>query len=271
MTVRPSPSTVHHPYALFDVSGRSTLVVGATGAFGRVASRALAAAGARLVLAAGDREKLQVLGEGLEGEGHHPVLVNRRHDTEQDADTMVGAAVAAFGRLDIVVIASGTNRVGKVVDYPLGSWDYVMQANLRGPWLVCRAAGRRLLEQGRGGKVVMVSSPRGELGHPAGYAAYCASKGGLTMLTRTLACEWGEHGINVNAIAPTVFRSDVTGWMYGDDERARAARQAFLARIPLGRLAEPEDFIGALMFLVSAASDFCTGHVLYVDGGYMAG
>ena len=271
MRAAPAPDSVRNPSSLFDVGGKAALVVGASGAFGQVASRALAAAGARLVLAAGNRKKLERLNAVIEDEGCHAVLVNRRHDTEEDADAMVDAAVAAYGGLDVVVMASGTNRVGEIVSTEPATWDHVVQANLRGPWLVCRSAGRRMIEQGRGGKVVVVSSPRGELGHPAGYTAYCASKGGLTLLTRALACEWGKHGINVNAVAPTVFRSEVTAWMFGDDDRARQARQAFLARIPLGRLAEPEDFIGALLFLVSPASDFCTGHVLYVDGGYMAG
>jgi len=271
MTGVPPAGAVRRPLELFDISGRSAMVIGATGAFGSVASRTLAGAGARLTLAAGNAGKLADLGSELCSSGAKVVTVNRRHDSQEDAESMVEAAVDAFGGLDIVVIASGTNTVAPTVDYAVAAWDHVMQANLRGPWLVCRAAGRRLIDQGRGGKVVMVSSPRGVLGHPGGYSAYSPSKAGINLLTRTLACEWGPHGINVNAVAPTVFRSEVTRWMYTDEERAARARQAFLARIPLGRLAEPEDFIGALMFLVSRASDFCTGHVLYVDGGYMAG
>jgi NAD(P)-dependent dehydrogenase (short-subunit alcohol dehydrogenase family) len=118
---------------------------------------------------------------------------------------------------------------------------------------------------------VLVSSTRGRLGHPAGYTAYCPSKAAVDLLCKTLACEWGARRINVNAIAPTVFRSDLTAWMYAEEGPGRQTRETILSRIPLGRLGEPEDFVGALIYLLSPASDFCTGHVLYVDGGYTAG
>lgn len=129
----------------------------------------------------------------------------------------------------------------------------------------------RAIAQGRGGKVVLVSSARGKLGHPAGYSAYCASKAATDGLTRALGCEWGKCGITVNAIAPTVFRSPLTAWMFEDNEKARAVRDGFLARVPLGRLGEPEDLAGPLLFLVSRASDFHTGHTVHADGGYTAG
>lgn len=132
------------------------------------------------------------------------------------------------------------------------------------------AAGRQFLGQGTGGSVVLVSSTRGRLGHPAGYSAYCPSKAAVDLLARSLAAEWGPAQIRVNAIAPTVFRSDLTAWMYADDERGRATREAMLARIPLGRLAEPGDLTGAVQFLLSEASAFITGQVLYLDGGYTA-
>jgi len=124
---------------------------------------------------------------------------------------------------------------------------------------------------GEGGRVVLVSSTRGRLGHPAGYTAYCPSKAAIDGLTRSLACEWGAHGIRVNAIAPTVFLSSLTSWMYDEQGTGRDIREAMLARVPLGRLGEPDDMIGPLVFLLSDASRFVTGQVLYVDGGYTAG
>lgn len=257
-----------NPLSLFDVSGRSALVTGATGAFGQAAARALAAAGAHVTLAAGNTERLEALGAELGGDVE---LVNRRPGEEGDAEAMVAAAVKAFGGLDLVVCASGMNKVSPIVDFDVADWDAVMDANVRGSWLVCRAAGRQMIPAGRGGKVVLVSSTRGKLGHPAGYTAYCPSKAAVDLLTRTLACEWGPHGINVNAIAPTVFRSDLTAWMYEEEGRGKAVREAMLARIPLGRLGEPDDFVGTLLYFLSRASDFCTGQVLYVDGGYTAG
>ena len=256
------------PLALFDVTGRSALVTGATGAFGRAASKALSAAGANVTIAGGNVEGLAALGSDLGGD---VAIVARRPETEEDAQAMVDTAVEHHGGLDIVVTASGMNRVGVITEQPVADWQAVMDANVKGSWLVCRAAGRRLLDQGRGGKIVLVSSTRGRLGHPAGYSAYCPSKAAVDLLARTLACEWGPHRINVNAIAPTVFRSDLTAWMYEDEGTGKATREAMLARIPLGRLGEPDDFVGALLYFVSPASDFCTGQVLYVDGGYTAG
>jgi NAD(P)-dependent dehydrogenase (short-subunit alcohol dehydrogenase family) len=203
--------------------------------------------------------------------GKHALVEKAIALTAADADAMVAAAVDAFGRLDAVVTASGLNKVAPIVEQDPADWDEVMRANVRGSWLVCRAAGRQMLDQGGGGKVVLVSSTRGKLGHPAGYAAYCPSKAAVDLLCKTLACEWGPQRITVNAIAPTVFRSDLTAWMYAEEGRGRQVREAMLGRIPLGRLGEPEDFVGALIYLLSPASDFCTGHVLYVDGGYTAG
>jgi NAD(P)-dependent dehydrogenase (short-subunit alcohol dehydrogenase family) len=198
-------------------------------------------------------------------------LVAERPESEESAELIASAAVAAHGSIDLVVVASGTNRVAPIVDQSLEDWQAVIDANLKGSWLICRSSGRRMIESGRGGKVVLVSSTRGKLGHPAGYSAYCPSKAAVDLLARTLACEWGRHGINVNAIAPTLFRSEITAWMYGDGELGKATREGMLARIPLGRLGEAEDFVGALIYFLSPASNFCTGQVLYVDGGYTAG
>ena len=250
----------------FRLTGKSILITGATGALGREAAVALGAAGARLTLAGANGPKLAEVA----GQAGEAVTVPQRPQTPRDAEAMVGAAVSAYGRLDGVLVASGTNHVAPITDMDVTDFERVMDANVRGSWLVCQAAGTQLLGQGDGGSVVLVSSTRGRLGHPAGYSAYCPSKAAVDLLAKTLAAEWGQAGIRVNAIAPTVFRSDLTAWMYADDEKGRATREAILGRIPLGRLAEPEDFNGALIYLLSDASAFLTGQVLYLDGGYTA-
>ncbi len=256
---------------LFDISGKSAIVVGATGAFGKVACATLGSAGARLTVAAGNAAELKKLTDELSAAGiaAHPVA--RRSNTEGDAQEIVEAAIAAHGGVDILVVASGMNDVSPIVDMAPERFARVMQANVDGAWLIARAVGRQMIAQARGGKMLFTSSARGKLGHPAGYSAYCASKAAVDGMTKALGCEWGRHGITVNAIAPTVFRSPLTAWMFEDNENANKVRAGFLARVPVGRLGEPEDLAGPLLFLCSRASDFHTGHTVYADGGYTAG
>lgn len=254
--------------ARFSVRDKSIVITGATGALGRVAVRALAGAGARLTLAGGNSAGLKDLADDTGVDD--AVLVPRRPNSPADAQAIVAAAVAGHGRLDGLLVASGTNRVKPITEMDVGDFDTVMTANVRGAWLMCQAAGRILLQQGDGGSIVLISSVRGTLGHLAGYSAYCPSKAGTDLLAKALAAEWGGHGVRVNALAPTVFRSELTEWMYADDPAARSTREAMFARIPLRRFAEPDDFVGALIYLLSDASSFYTGQVMYLDGGYTA-
>ena len=266
-----SVAAAGRPPGRFGLAGKSILITGATGALGSAAARALAEAGALLTLAGGSAGPLSELAADLRGTRPGAVVtVPTRPDTPENAAAMVQAAVQAHGGLHGVLAASGMNHVAPITSMDVADFQRVQDANVRGSWLVCQAAGRQLIEQGRGGSVVLVSSTRGRLGHPAGYSAYCASKAAVDLLAKSLAAEWGPAGIRVNAIAPTVFRSALTAWMYDDDERGRATREAMLARIPLGRLAEPADLVGPLQFLLSDASAFITGQVLYLDGGYTA-
>ncbi len=256
------------PLSLFDVSGKVALITGATGAFGGVAARCLSGAGCKVVLAGGNADALKQVAAACKGEIHE---VNSRPDSEEACKILVAETAAAFGRLDILVVASGMNRVARIDEMDPSTFDAVMDANVTQSWLMARAAAGRMLSQGEGGKIVLMSSARGLLGHPAGYTAYCASKAAVDGITKALGCELGPTGITVNAIAPTVFRSPLTAWMFEDNEDAQAVRKGFLSRVPKGRLGEPEDLAGPLLFLASSASDFYTGHVLYADGGYTAG
>lgn len=263
--------SLNNPLSMFDVKGKVALITGASGAFGAVAARVLAGAGCALVLAAGNRAALDGIVAEVEGMGAAVRGVNIRPDSEDACAALVQAAVETFGRLDILVVASGINKVAKIDEMAPDAFLSVMDANVTQSWLLARAATVQMKAQGDGGKIVFVSSARGLLGHPAGYTAYCASKAAVDGITRALGCELGPEGITVNAIAPTVFRSPLTAWMFEDTERAQAVRAGFLARVPKGRLGEPEDLAGPLLFLASRASDFYTGHILYADGGYTAG
>jgi NAD(P)-dependent dehydrogenase (short-subunit alcohol dehydrogenase family) len=264
-------ASLQDPAALFSVRDKIAVVSGASGAFGALAARTLAAAGARLVLAAGKQAELETTAAQCRELGAEVVSIARRPNSEADCDAIMQAGVDRFGGIDILVVGSGLNDVALIGDMSPERFENVMHGNVTGAWLLCRAFGKRVIGQGRGGKVVLVSSARGKLGHPAGYTAYCASKAATDGLTRALGCEWGKHGITVNAIAPTVFRSPLTAWMFEDNDKARTTRTGMLARIPLGRLGEPADLAGPLLFLASPASDFYTGHILYADGGYTAG
>jgi NAD(P)-dependent dehydrogenase (short-subunit alcohol dehydrogenase family) len=260
-----------NPLSLFDIKGKTAIITGASGAFGAMAAKVLAGAGANLLLAAGNAAELKKVVAECEALGGKPKTVSKRPTSEEDCDAIVKAAVDAFGRVDILVVAGGLNKVSKIVDQKASDFLDVMDANVTQSWLMARAAGRQMIKQGEGGKVILMSSARGLLGHPAGYTAYCASKSAVDGITKALGCEWGATGITVNALGPTVFRSPLTQWMFEDNDNAREVRKNFVSRVPKGRLGEPSDLAGPLLFLASKASDFYTGHILYADGGYTAG
>lgn len=259
-----------NPLSLFDVRGKSIIVTGATGAFGGLAARVLAAAGAHLTLTGSNKAELDVIASECKALKASVFAVNIRPDSEENTDKIVDSAMS-FGSVDGLVVASGMNDVAPITEMSAERFQKVMDANVTCSWLMARSAGKQMLTQETGGKIVLMSSARGKLGHPAGYSAYCASKSAVDGITRALGCEWGDKGITVNAIAPTVFRSPLTAWMFEDTEKAEAVRKGFLTRVPKARLGEPSDLAGPLLFLLSRASDFYTGHILYADGGYTAG
>ena len=262
---------LHNPASLFDITGKVAVVTGASGAFGALAAKVLAGAGVHVVLAAGNAAALAEIDTACRQLGASTTTLATRPDSETACAAIVAKATDTFGRIDILVVASGMNDISLAPDMSPARFDAVMDANVTGSWLMARAAGTAMIAQGHGGRIVLMSSARGKLGHPAGYSAYCASKSAVDGITRALGCEWGKHAITVNAIAPTVFRSALTAWMFEDTERARTVREGFLTRVPLGRLGEPADLAGPLLFLVSPASAFYTGHTLDADGGYTAG
>jgi NAD(P)-dependent dehydrogenase (short-subunit alcohol dehydrogenase family) len=262
-----------NPMSLFDISGKSALIIGGTGTFGAAAARALTAAGCHLTLADRNNDGLAALSEELTAAGGNVATVENWPDTEVNAAAIVDAAVDAHGSLDLMFIALGTNDVAFIEDQPFDDWRKVMIANLDTYWLACQAAGRQFAKQpdnGARNKVVVVSSTRGRHGLPSGYTGYCASKSGLDGMVKALACEWGSKGININSIGPTVFRSPLAEWMFSEEEPGKSVREKMLDRVPVGRLSETDDLIGGLIYLLSPASDYVTGHTLYIDGGYTA-
>ena len=262
---------IDNPYSSFDIKGKVALVIGATGAFGSVAAKTYAGAGCKVALTGGNKSELEKISDEISKSGCEKLSINERPSSENECQKIVNATVKKFSRIDILVVASGINKVSKVDEMSPDTFSTVMDVNVTQSWLMAREVTKQMKNQGDGGKIVLVSSARGLLGHPAGYTAYCASKSAVDGITKALGCELGDTGITVNAIAPTVFRSPLTSWMFEDNPEAQKVRSGFISRVPKGRLGEPEDLAGPLLFLSSKASDFYTGHILYADGGYTAG
>jgi NAD(P)-dependent dehydrogenase (short-subunit alcohol dehydrogenase family) len=259
---------------LFSLAGKSALVTGGAGSLGSTASKALAGAGAQVTLAddvtlaGGDKDKLNNLVADIRAAGGKANGINLRADTEEHVDAILKFVVEKQGGLDILMVASGFNKPGNSQQATLADFNSVIEANVSQFFLICRAAGKLMLEQGRGGKIVLTSSVRSRVA-TNNSIAYCTSKAAASMLTQCLSAELAPHGITVNAIGPALFRSPLTAWLYEDSERANTIRKELVARIPAGRLGESSDLAGAVVFLSSPASNFISGHTLFVDGGFV--
>ncbi|MFC1664271.1 SDR family NAD(P)-dependent oxidoreductase [Pseudomonadota bacterium] len=260
-----------NPLDLFNVNDKVAVITGCTGSLGSMASQLFGRSGCKLILSDRKDAPFDDLTRQLDGEDIDYQIVRHLPDTESHSETIVETGIDSYGRVDILLVASGYNDTDAIENFDQERWQKVMDANVTGPWLICKAMAKRLIPQKQGGKVILISSTRSILGHPAGYSGYCTSKSAVDGLVRSLACEWGQYGININALGPTVFRSNLSGWMFEDNEHAKSVRDGMLARVPLGRLGEPEDLAGTLLFLASSASDFCTGQIIRPDGGYTAG
>jgi len=255
-----------HVERLFRLDEKIALITGGYGGIGAAVTRVLAGAGAKVAVAGHDGEKAAAFAESLRGEGHD--TFSSEFDVLSVAETRraVDEVVAHFGRLDILVNCIGLNREESAETAGEDKFDHVIDVNLKGAMFQAQAAARHMIRAG-GGKQVHIGSVRSLLGlRGRGYAAYCASKGGLPILCKQLSAEWAPHRINVNVVAPTFVRTEQVAHMLAD----ASFHDALVARIPLGRIAEPDDVASAVLFFVSPASDFVTGQTLYLDGGLTA-
>jgi gluconate 5-dehydrogenase len=251
---------------LFDLTGKVAIVTGGSGAFGHAAAKGLAAYGADVVITSRRVENLEAAAADIRETGRTALPVVCDVTDAASVEVMVQKTVDKLGKVDILVSGAGQANRFPAEEFPLDEWQKVMDSLVKGTYTVCQAVGRRMIAQG-GGKIITVGSVRGELGHPGGYSAYGTAKGAVHLLTKQLATEWAKHKINVNCIAPCIFWTPLTQQVLDDPELYKI----FMQRIPWGRAADPQDFIGATVFLASAASDFITGDVLMVDGGSTAG
>jgi NAD(P)-dependent dehydrogenase (short-subunit alcohol dehydrogenase family) len=251
---------------LFRLDNKVALVTGGYGGIGEAVSRGLAQAGARVAISGHNADKAAACAAALQQYGCESYATAFESVSVPETRRMVDEVARHFGRLDILVNCVGLNREEKAEDVSEEMFDHVVDVNLKSAMFQAQAAAGHMIEQG-GGKQVHIGSVRTLLAlRGRGYAAYCASKGGLAILCKQLAAEWAPHQINVNLVAPTFVRTQQVAHMLSDPQ----FHNGLLARIPLGRIAEPEDVWNAVLFLVSPASAFITGQTLYVDGGITA-
>jgi 2-deoxy-D-gluconate 3-dehydrogenase len=247
----------------FDLTGGTALVTGANTGLGQGIAAALARAGAGVVAVGrstmGETERL------CRDAGAAFLSVHADLSTTEPVERIVDEGVRLSGRIDILVNNAGIIRRADAVDFTEGDWDAVMNVNLKSAFFLSQAVARRMLSDGRGGKIINIASLlsfQGGIRVPS----YTASKSGLAGITRLLACEWAGKGINVNAIAPGYFVTNNTELLRADATRSGE----ILGRIPAGRWGVPQDVGGAAVFLASAAADYVHGAVLPVDGGWLA-
>lgn len=248
------------------LDGKNALVTGAGSGLGEAIAIALAESGAHVaVTELPDKiATLDPVCARIEGLGRTAEPLALRLPDIDSIDQAVAGAVAALGRIDILVNNAGVNIPQAALEVTEADWDRVIDTNLKGAFFMAQRVAREMVANG-GGRMVNIASQNGVVGYYK-RAAYCASKAGLVNLTRVLALEWAEHKINVNAVGPTFVVTPLTQSTF-DDPVMRADLES---RIPLGRVAQPEDVVGAVVFLASAASAMVTGHTLLVDGGWTA-
>ena len=252
---------------LFDLKGKTAVVTGGSGALGRAVSIGLAAYGVDVVVCSLEEPELEDVAGKIEGMGRKALPLFCDVNDPESVDHMVGRTLETFGKIDILFNGAGIAHREPLVDLSIADWEKVMDVNVKGTLLCCRAVGKEMIKRGEGGKIITVGSVRGFHAHEGGYTAYGTSKAAVHYLTKQLAFEWAKYNIRVNCIAPCVFWSPLTEPILRDEE----SYKSYTARIPLGRAAEPEDFIGVTIFLASDASEMVTGHILSVDGGTVAG
>jgi NAD(P)-dependent dehydrogenase (short-subunit alcohol dehydrogenase family) len=248
----------------FSLTDKVALVTGASRGIGRYLAAGLARYGADLIITGRTVSQLEEAAQEIRQFGRRCLVVPMDITQKADIEKGVDQAFRHFGRIDILVNNAGINIPKPALEVTEEDWRRVLDSNLTGLFFCCQAVGRIMVNQ-KGGKIINISSQTGTVAIQW-RAAYCSSKAGVNLLTKELALEWGPHNVNVNAVAPTFIETPMTRPMLEN----KAFREMVLSKILLGRVGQPKDVLGAVIYLASEASDLVTGHVLLVDGGWTA-
>ena len=246
------------------IEGKVALVAGAGGGIGGAGALGLAREGAAVVCADIDNAAAAATAAQIRAAGGRATALGLDVRDRPAIDSAVASAVREFARLDVLLESVGVSQTAPFLDLDPGEWERVIAVNLTGMFHLGQAAARQMVRQGGGGSIINITSQLAEVARPE-RSAYVASKGGGRSLTHAMALELAPHGVRVNAIAPGPTLTGLTRASYADPERRRAT----VAQIPLGRLGEPEDIVGAILFLASDESRWVTGSTVTVDGGYL--
>lgn len=249
----------------FDLSGRVAVVTGGSKGIGFGLATYLAEAGANVVLASRHLDEGRAAAAKIERKGTRAMAVEADVRDVRSCERIVSETVREFGTVDILVNCAGTNIRKPLVDFTEEDWDAVLDTNLKGLFFCSQFAAREMIKQGKG-RIINISSLAAQTGVPL-LGPYCASKGGITQLTKVCALEWARYGIRVNAIAPPYIKTPLTEQWLSDPQRY----QAVVSRSPLKRLGEIKDLKGLLLLLASDESDYITGQTFFVDGGFLSG
>ena len=247
--------------AKFDLTGKTAIVTGAGRGIGRAIATGLAASGAAVVIASRTADQLDAVAGEIRAKGGQVLTVPTDLTNSEQIEQLAAAAMKAFGRIDILVNNAARSFLRGLLDLREDGWDKIFNTNVKAVWLLSRAVARHMIEQ-KSGRIINITTVGAEKAE-LGMAAYGSSKAALKMLTRCMAREWAPFGIQVNAVGPGLTRTDFSQPIWSNPDIAKHVTSL----LPMGRIAEPEEIVPAVLFLASDAASYMTGHTIYVDGG----